>query len=75
VFGAGAEKRHKAFKAFFGVSDPWQAPPPKHTHPNHKIDHFLAWVQSVSISAWDMGRAFACDEQTISFKGNHSDKQ
>ena len=55
VFGAGAETRHKAFKAFFGVCDPRQAHPPKHTHPNHKIDRFLAWVQSVSIAAWDMG--------------------
>jgi hypothetical protein len=41
----------------------------------YKVDPFLAWIQTVSMAAWDMGRGIPCDEQTIGFKGNHADKQ
>ena len=41
----------------------------------YKVDPFLAWIQTVSMAAWDMGKGISCDEQTIGFKGNHADKQ
>jgi len=40
------------------------------THPNFKVDPFLAWIQTL-----DMEKDISCDKQTIGFKGNHSDKQ
>jgi Transposase IS4 len=75
VFGRKGERRHKHFKTFFAVQDPLKIVPPKVTHPNWKVDPFLAWIQDVSMAAWDLGQEFSCDEQTIGFKGNHQDKQ
>jgi len=75
VFGKNAEKRHKHFKMFFAIQDPLKQVPPKSTHPNFKVDPFLAWIQTIAMAAWDMGRNSSCDEQTIGFKGNHADKQ
>ena len=75
VFGSKGERRYKHFKTFFAVQDPLKQVPPKTTNPNWKIDPFLAWIQTVSMAAWDMGRGIPCDEQTIGFKGNHADKQ
>ena len=71
----GLDKCHKKFKAFFDIQDPQKAPPPKASHPNWKVDPLLAWIQAVSMAAWDMGCYLCCDEQTIGFKGNHADKQ
>ena len=75
VFGRVGDRRHKMFKAFFTCQDPVKPIPTKKTHPNFKVDPFLAHIQSVSMEAWDMGRNISCDEQTIGFKGNHADKQ
>jgi hypothetical protein len=75
VFGLNAEKRHKQFKSFFAVQNSLLPLPPKTTHPNWKIDPFLAWVQTISMAAWDVGSHLSGDEQTIGFKGNHADKQ
>jgi hypothetical protein len=75
VFGRNADKRHKMFKAYFCIQDPRKVVPPKTSHPNFKIDPFLKWVQTVSMSSWDLGKIISCDEQTIGFKGNHSDVQ
>ncbi len=75
LFGANAEKRHKHFKCFFSVQNPLLPTPSKATHPNWKIDPFLAWVQTISMAAWDVGSHLSGDEQTIGFKGNHADKQ
>jgi hypothetical protein len=49
--------------------------PSKKTHPNFKVDLFLAHMQEVSIEAWDCGQHLSGDEQTIGFKGHHCDKQ
>ena len=57
------------------MQDPLKQVPVKTTHPNWKMDPFLAWIQTLLISAWDMGHKLSCDEQTIGFKGNHADKQ
>jgi hypothetical protein len=27
------------------------------------VDPFLAWIQDVSMAAWDLGQEFSCDEQ------------
>jgi Transposase IS4/SAP domain len=75
VFGENAEKRHKQFKSFFAVQNPLLPVPSKTTHPNWKVDPFLAWVQTISMEAWDVGSHLSGDEQTIGFKGNHADKQ
>jgi hypothetical protein len=40
------------------------------TTQEHSPDLFLAWIQTVSMAAWDLGK-----EQTIGVKGNHQDKQ
>ena len=47
---------------------------PIKTHPP-EVDPFFAWIQTVSMEAWDMGRDISCHEHTIGSKGNHSDKQ
>ena len=75
VFGKNGERHHKHFKAFFSVQNPLKVAPPKSAHPNLKIDPFLAWIQTVSMAAWDLGKEVSGDEQTIGFKGNHQDKQ
>jgi hypothetical protein len=75
VFGRKGERCHKHFKTSFAVQDPLNIAPPKVTYPNWKVDPFLAWIQNVSMAAWDLGQEFSCDEQTIGFKGNHQDKQ
>jgi hypothetical protein len=75
VFGRNGDRGHKMFKAFFACQDPMKQVPSKKTHPNFKVDPFLAHIQSVSMEAWDMGRNISCNEQTIGFKGNHVAKQ
>jgi len=75
IFGENAEKRHKQFKSFFAVQNPLLPVPSKATHPNWKVDPFLAWMQTISMEAWDVGSHLSGDEQTIGFKGNHADKQ
>jgi hypothetical protein len=74
-FGPNAERRHKHFRCFFAVQNPLVATPSTKTHPNHKVDPFLHWMQTVSIDAWDFGEFGSCDEQCIGFTGNHKDKQ
>jgi hypothetical protein len=49
--------------------------PPKTSHPNFKVDPFLAHRQKVYMAAWDCGANLSRDEQTIGFKGNHAVKQ
>ncbi len=39
------------------------------------MDQLLAWMQKVSMTAWDLGHVFSCDLQTIGFIGNHQGKQ
>ena len=62
-------------KHVLAIQDPLKSIPPELTHPNFKVDPFLAGIQTISMAAWDMGRDIFCDEQTIGFKGNHSNKQ
>jgi hypothetical protein len=45
VFRKNAVKRHKAFKAFFCIQDPRKTVPDRKTHPNFKVDLFLAHIQ------------------------------
>ena len=45
IFGKNAEKKHKHFKTFFTIQDPLKPIPPKLTHPNFRVDSFLAWIQ------------------------------
>jgi hypothetical protein len=75
VFGANAKKRHKQFKCFFAVQNSLLPTPSKASHPKWKIYPFLAWVQTISMAAWDVGSHLSGDEQTIGFKANHADKQ
>jgi hypothetical protein len=75
VFGENTEKRHKQFKSFFAVQNHLLPVPSKITHPNGKVDPFLAWVQTISMEAWGVCSHLSGDEQTIGFKGNHADKQ
>jgi hypothetical protein len=74
-FGTNAEKKWKMWKLFFGIQDPRKATPSKKTHPNWKVDPFLAWMQNVFRLAWHFGKFGACDEQVIGFTGKHEDKQ
>jgi hypothetical protein len=74
-FGPKAERRHKHFRCFFTCQNPLLEVPSTKTHPNHKVDPFLLWMQTVSIDAWDFGEFGSCDEQCIGFTGNHKDKQ
>ena len=74
-FGKNSEKKWKMWKLFFGVQDPRKATPTKKTHPNWKIDPFLAWMQNVFRLAWNFGKFGSCDEQVIGFTGKHEDKQ
>ena len=75
IFGKNGEREHKWFKTFFGVQDPKLPIPSKTTHPNFKVDRFLSHIQQISQNAWSLGHSISVDEQTISFKGNHPDKQ
>jgi hypothetical protein len=76
IFGRNGDRRHKMFKAFFFCQDPLKAvPSKKKTHPNFKIDPFLAHIQTISMEAWDLVRNISCDERTIGFKGQHQDKK
>jgi hypothetical protein len=70
-----AEKRHKHFNSFFSCQDLMLPPPSRKTHPNHKIDDFLSYVNGISMEVWDVGKHLSCDEQTIGFQGRHQDKQ
>lgn len=74
IMGPNAERRHKHFKSFFSVQDPRYFSPSKKTHPNWKVDPFLAWIMFVSKEAWVPGKHLAADEQTIGFQGKHADK-
>jgi len=75
VFNENAEKRHKQFKSFLAAQNPLLHVPSKTSHPNWKVDPFLAWVQAISKEAWDVGSHLSGYEQTIGLKGNHADKQ
>jgi hypothetical protein len=74
-FGLNSERRHKHFRCFFAVQNPLLATPSNKTHPDHIVDSFLFWMQTVSIDAWDFGEFGSCDEQCIGFTGSHKDKQ
>jgi len=67
--------RHKIWKAFATLQCSTKVVPPKSSHPNFKVDPFLAHMQKVSMAAWDCGANLSGDEHTIGFKGNHADKQ
>jgi hypothetical protein len=67
--------RHKIWKAFATLQCSTKVVPPKSSHPNFKVDPFLAHMQKVSMAAWDCGANLSGDEKTIGFKGNHMDKQ
>jgi hypothetical protein len=60
---------------FFACQNPVLEVPSTKTHPNHKVDPFLLWMQIVSTDPWDFGEHGSCDEQCIGFTGNHTDKQ
>jgi hypothetical protein len=75
VFGISGERRHKEWKALATLQCSTKPVPPRSTHPNFKIDPFLAHIQKVSMAAWDLGPNLSGDEQTIGFQGNHCDKQ
>lgn len=72
VIGPGGVLRHKQFKCFFTTQDPTKPVPPRDTRPNHKVDAFLRHLQETSMSAWQLGRDVSGDEQTIGFKGKHT---
>jgi hypothetical protein len=74
-FRKNEEKKFKMWKLFFGVQDPRKATPSKKTHPNWKIDPFLAWMQNVFRVAWNFGRHGSCDKQDVGFTDRHEDKQ
>ena len=73
-FGPNSDRRHKHFKAFFGVQDPLKVVPPRKEKPMWKIEEFLAHTNRISRSAWLLGKKLSVDEQTIGFKGRHADK-
>jgi hypothetical protein len=75
IFGVNGALRHKQWKCFVTLQCSTKVVPPKATHPNFKVDPFLAHMQKVSMRAWDCGPNLSGDEQTIGFKGNHCDKQ
>jgi hypothetical protein len=75
VFGRNGARRHQMFKAFFACQDPYKPIPPKKTHPNWKVDPFIAHIMVVAMHAWVLGRNISCDKQTIGFNGNHADKR
>jgi len=75
IFGSNANVRHKMWKAFATLPCSTKVVPPKSSHPNFKVDPFLAHMQKVSMAAWVCGANLSGDEHTIGFKGNHADKQ
>ena len=56
IFGRNGDRRHEMFKPFFSCQDPRKPEPPQKTHPNFKVDTFLAHLQRCSIEAWIVGR-------------------
>jgi hypothetical protein len=75
IFGVNALARHQQWDAFVMLQCSTKVVPTKASHPNFKVDPFLAHIQKVFMMAWDCGSNLSEDEQTIGFKGNHSDKQ
>lgn len=73
-FGKDSKRRHKIFKAFLCVQDPWSKVPSKKENPFHKVSSFLKWMQQVIVFAWICGRDLAGDEQTVAMQGQHGDK-
>jgi hypothetical protein len=74
MFGSNSVRRLKHCKAFFAVQNLLILPPSRRTNPNFKVDHFLNWIRTVGMTAWNLGQTFSIDEQTIGFQGKHQDK-
>ncbi len=68
IFGVNALTRHKRWKAFVTLQCSTKVVPPKASHPNFKVDPFLAHMQKVSMMEWDCGPNLSGDEQTIDSK-------
>jgi hypothetical protein len=76
VFGSNAAKRHRMFKLFFTVQNPYKSEEVNQSkHPYQKVNSFLRWIKQVSVSAWNPGKHLSGDEQTIGFQGRHHAKQ
>jgi hypothetical protein len=73
-FGTNAEKKWKMWRLFFGIKAPRKATPSKKTHPNGKVDPFLAEMQNVFLLAWHFGKFGACDEHEDKQQINYKDK-
>ena len=69
IFGMNGDKAHKCFN-FFACQNPMLPIPSKTSHPNFKIDDFIAHIMVFSQQAWLLGISISVDEQTIGFKGN-----
>ena len=72
--GPNATRRHKHFRRFFACQNPVTPPKPRKTNPMWKIEEFLCHVLKVSLTAWTCGEIISVDEQTVGFKGRHTDK-
>lgn len=57
-FGPNAERRHKHFRCFFACQNPVLEVPSTKTHPNHKVDPFLLWMQ---VFQWMLGTLVSID--------------
>ena len=60
--GPNSDRRHRHFRRFFSVQNPLAVPPPTSTNPNFKVDPFLAWMKTVSMEAWQLGKIISVDE-------------
>jgi Transposase IS4 len=74
LFATNAKRRHRHFKAFSVMQDPWLIVPDRNKEPNWKIDPLLKHMNVVNVKAWKLGKAISVDEQTIGFQGNHKGK-
>jgi hypothetical protein len=59
-------------ETFSWFQDPRKTTPSKKTHPNWKIDPFLAYMQNLFKVAWKFGQYGSCDEQDIGFTEKHT---
>ena len=62
------------WKCCFSLQDPKLSVPLQKTHPNFKVDEFLRDRQLVWRYMWRLTRNIAGDEQTMRFKGYHTNK-
>ena len=69
TFGKVGVLRHKEFRKYFCIQNPYVAIPDKKVVPNWKVDLIIKQMNVVSIKAVHLPEKNAMDEQTISFQG------